>query len=127
VRAKLVKENIGNILRSKSEDDIIRDLSNLTQEEKDKKLLDSSTEGQLEIVRLLIKAGADVNAKNFYGSTPLIYASMNGNIDIVKMLIEVGADVNAKNKFGNTALMCAIRRNKNKEIINLLKRNGAKE
>jgi len=126
MRAKLVKENIDDLLRPKSKEDIIRGLSKLTKEEKNIMLINASREGYKKIVELLLKVGADVNAKNFYGSTPLIYASMNGNIDIVKMLIEVGVDVNAKNKFGNTALMCASF-NGHKKVVDLLKRYGTKE
>ena len=51
---------------------------------------------------LLIKYGADVNAKDKEGNTPL-YLKRNSK-HIVKLLIENGADVNAKNNEGNTPL-----------------------
>jgi len=53
--------------------------------------------GHIDIVRILIGHGADVNAKNERkkgGSYALIDASEQGHIDIVKILIEHGADVN---------------------------------
>jgi ankyrin repeat protein len=53
-------------------------------------------EGHTEIVQLLLEKGADVNAKNKYGRTALIYATERGYTEIVQLLLEKGADVNAK-------------------------------
>ena len=53
------------------------------------------------VARLLIDAGADVNAKDVDGMTPLHVCQ---NADVAKLLIDAGADVNAKNNDGNTPL-----------------------
>jgi ankyrin repeat protein len=47
-----------------------------------------------EIVTLLIEAGADVNAKNDYGWTPLMSAAMHSNSspEIIKLLNAAGAE-----------------------------------
>ena len=44
--------------------------------------------GHLEIVRLLLERGADVNAKDtFYKMTPLSAAAMKGNVEIVRLML----------------------------------------
>jgi len=52
--------------------------------------------GRKEIVELLIAEGADVNAENDSGDTPLHWAAMEGHTKVAELLITTGADVNAK-------------------------------
>lgn len=61
----------------------------------------------LEMVKLLVAHGADVNQANFRGATPLMGAAVSRDPAVVKYLLEKGADVNARDKDGNTALMGA--------------------
>src|SRR5205814_2064154 len=69
--------------------------------------------GNLEMVRTLIEAGADINEKNGGDnfSTPLMFAVYLGGTrdrtEIIKLLLESGADVNRRNNSGKTALMYA--------------------
>jgi ankyrin repeat protein len=58
-------------------------------------------------VKLLLESGADINARNNDGETPLMVASLLGHVDIVKLLLAKGADVDAMHKRGMTALMRA--------------------
>ena len=51
--------------------------------------------GSAEVVDLLIRAGAQVEAKNVYGVTPLALASAQGNTPIVERLLAAGANPNA--------------------------------
>jgi ankyrin repeat protein len=45
-------------------------------------------------VRSLIDSGAEVNAKNNYGETPLHWCVQKGNEEILRALLDEGADVN---------------------------------
>ena len=87
-------------------------------------LLIASKAGNLELVKHVIKVGADVNYTNSYSNTALIFASKNNYTEIVKYLIQNGTDINHENFRGDTALMCAYN-NENIEIIKLLLNAGA--
>jgi uncharacterized protein len=50
---------------------------------------------RLEVVKLLVGLGGDVNHADSYGITPLMAAANLGDINIVRYLIEKGADLNA--------------------------------
>ena len=56
----------------------------------------ASKSASLEIVDLLVKHKADVNASDADGFTPLHLAAMYGNIQVVKKLVEMNADLNLK-------------------------------
>ena len=57
-----------------------------------------------EIARLLIKNGADINAIDSIGETPIFWAVKANNIEMVKLLIENGSDVDHKNNTNNSIL-----------------------
>ncbi|HEY3455602.1 MAG TPA: ankyrin repeat domain-containing protein [Bryobacteraceae bacterium] len=74
-------------------------------------------------VKLLLDAGADVNARNTFNASALIWAGG----DAVKsvMLIEHGADVNVRTQQGRTPLMVAAKRQGNLDLLRLLLAKGA--
>lgn len=65
--------------------------------------------GDLAAVELLIKAGADVNAKDIFGSYPLHGAAEFGQDEVCQALLSSGANVNAVNVEGQSPLHYAAR------------------
>ena len=74
---------------------------------KSTELMVASQNGDVEVVKMLLNKGADVNSKTSDGITALIWATLNGHIEVVKMLIDKGANVNANEGNGMTALIYA--------------------
>ncbi len=62
-----------------------------------------------DLVKYLIRRGADINAIDNWGRTPLHYACEYGNLEIVQCLTANGAKINAKDIDGMTPLDCAKR------------------
>ena len=56
-------------------------------------LLAAATANDLDMVRLFIEKGVDVNAADAKGNTPLQFAASNGNLVMVKLLLSRGAAV----------------------------------
>jgi ankyrin repeat protein len=85
-----------------------------------------------EIVRLLMERGFDVNQRDDWGRTPLMWAAQRAPPETVKFLVEAGADVNiisGKNMNGvasnETALRLAAKA-KREDVMALLKQYGAR-
>ena len=68
-------------------------------------LMEAAMNGHLDIVKLLIHHGADVNAQSSCGNTPLMLACANGHEQVVKYLLKFGANVEDHNENGHTPLM----------------------
>lgn len=68
-------------------------------------LMEAASAGHVDIIRLLISHGADVNAQSSTGNTPLMYACAGGHVDAVKELLNHGANVEDHNENGHTPLM----------------------
>ncbi|XP_061491677.1 fibronectin type 3 and ankyrin repeat domains protein 1 [Rhineura floridana] len=60
--------------------------------------------GKPAVATLLLDAGANVNAKDKDGKTPLMVAALNNYEELVALLLERGADPDVKNEFGKGAL-----------------------
>ena len=72
----------------------------------------SCGEGDKEIVKLLIEAGADVNLGDNNSITPLHQGAMKGNKDILELLVRNGGDINALDFKGRAPIIYAIMQNK---------------
>ncbi|MGB6449563.1 MAG: ankyrin repeat domain-containing protein [Steroidobacteraceae bacterium] len=81
-------------------------------------------DGDLNLVRRLIAAGAKVRVVNDYGSTPMAEAAQYGDVRIIRALLDAGADVESPNAEGQTALMTVARSN-HVDVAQLLIARGA--
>jgi len=80
--------------------------------------------GNLEIVRILVEAGADVTARNPQGDTVMHAAMESGYLELTRYLIEHGADAAAPDDSGATPLQIAAF-GAGPELIEYLIENGA--
>lgn len=78
----------------------------------------------LECVKMLIEAGANVDIASAGGFVPLHESASKGDLAIVKLLVASGADVRRKTPDGKTPLALA-EAAKHKEVITYLKSMGA--
>jgi len=69
-------------------------------------LMYAAARGENECVKLLMEAGADVNARDEHGNTALMYA-ITGHADLQRLLIASGVPVNAPLRDGTTPLAYA--------------------
>jgi len=153
---KLFEENIFGKEKDKFEKKPkYRKISELKLSELDKELYETCKGNDVERVRELIEAGANVNMREKYGVTPLmvaydekiirllvekgadleavdnhlgnsvLYRSL-GRIEKLKLLIELGINLKAKNKNGNTILQAAMNQNLY-ESLKILIQAGVKE
>ena len=72
-----------------------------------------------EIAKLLISAGANVNAQDEMLNSPFLYAGASGFVPILKLCLDNGADFNVFNRYGGTALIPAAER-RHQEIVEIL-------
>ena len=79
--------------------------------------------GNLEIVKLLTEAGADLNGQVAYGDPPLIKADEHENDDITEYLIRQGANVNLPNVYGVTPFIGLCGQGK-LELVKLAAKHG---
>ena len=84
----------------------------------------AAQEGETVTMKILVKAGSDVNDRGINNQTALMLAAANGHVETVKTLLDLGAEVNAKNSFGATALYDAVRTLR-PEVAEVLLEKGA--
>jgi ankyrin repeat protein len=78
----------------------------------------SDSEG-LEVVKILLASGADINKADARGKTALFHAAKNGNKDVVEYLLANKANYTLTDKSGNTARIAAYQAGNN-EIVEVL-------
>lgn len=80
--------------------------------------------GSIDGIKAWLREGADINATDAYGYTPLMNAAMLGRLKVVKALIGLGADVQKKGRFGYTPLHAAAQGG-HLEVVQALVKYGA--
>ncbi|XP_052655912.1 ankyrin repeat domain-containing protein 22 isoform X1 [Harpia harpyja] len=86
-------------------------------------LMVSKTKQNENLIKMLLRAGADVNATDFSGSTALHYACKMKNQAVIPLLLEAHADTSVKNQDGETPLDIA-RRLQFHNIESMLKKSS---
>ena len=71
-------------------------------------LMYAARDGRMDTARMLLDAGAEINARDANDITPLITAITNNHPDVARLLIERGADIKAADWYGRTALWAAV-------------------
>jgi ankyrin repeat protein len=88
------------------------------------RLAEALKAGDRKAVQALLKQGADVNAADPDGTTPLQWAVRSDDIDTVHMLLRAGANPKPSNRYGVTPLSLAAG-NGNAAIVDILLKAGA--
>ena len=62
------------------------------------------TKPKISLVQLLLDRGAEVNAENISGKTPVFYCNFSYSVELLNLLLKYGADVKHTDKYNNTLL-----------------------
>ncbi|SCV49926.1 related to Ca2+/calmodulin-dependent protein kinase Ibeta2 [Fusarium fujikuroi] len=110
--------SMGNLIRNPQNPGIWRDVNILQQ------LRGWIGTGDIDMVRLLVDRGIDVNAPDKNGRTPLHLSATIGNVEMVRVLCEGGAVIETTNKSGHTPLQVAAMKG-HTDVAELLLEKGA--
>ena len=80
--------------------------SSLAEELQNKRLVTAATNGTVEDVEELLLCGVEVNCKDSFGCTPLMYAVRRKNSEMIQLLLQHNADINLCDKDGRDAFTC---------------------
>lgn len=83
----------------------------------------AAAQGKTGTVKILLEKGAHIDPETELGATPLYYAIMQGHKETAVFLIDKGADVKKR----GSKLIWTAEHNGQLEIIDILKKHGAKE
>ena len=78
-----------------------------------------------QVCSILVQMGADVNATDSYGWTPLLFAAKNGSAVVLRNLLEMNANIDHEDQSGNTALPISSARGHVEAVQLLLNRRAS--
>ncbi|CVL07664.1 related to Ca2+/calmodulin-dependent protein kinase Ibeta2 [Fusarium mangiferae] len=110
--------SMGNLIRNSQSPGIWRDVNILQQ------LRGWIGTGDIDMVRLLVDRGIDVNAPDENGRTPLHLSATIGNVEMARVLCEGGAVIETTNESGHTPLQVAAMKG-HTDVAELLLEKGA--
>lgn len=121
LRAAIMRERVEEVRRLVNQDTWMKSVV-----DKDFSLLLhlAAESGNVEIVKILIDNGADINALTNLGDTPMDRAIIFNNINVVELLLEEGFEINKSINGKTTPLCVAVVFNK-LSIVEFLLKNGA--
>jgi ankyrin repeat protein len=90
----------------------------------DNAILAAAEAGQAGRVEELIAQGANLEARDVHGRTPLMAAAVADRADVVRLLLQKGSDVHALNLYGGNAMWFAVM-NDRAEVGRILMEHGA--
>ena len=102
---------------------MLRQLMSYFPQRREKGLIRAAEDGRLDLVRNLLEAGANPNAKSDGDVTVLIWAAARGHVEVVKVLLQSGAEPNARTRKGRTAIEIAMQEGHD-HVAALLRENG---
>jgi ankyrin repeat protein len=68
----------------------------------------AARDGRLDVAKILLDSGADINLVEANGITPLVMAIVNNRVEVARFLIDRGADIKAADWYGRTPLWAAV-------------------
>ena len=116
-----------NVVRRLLQIDSVKENINNQDINGDTAFIFAAKKGYVDILDLLLQAGADPNLSNFSERTPLMSAAYKGKINVIERLLQISTvrdNINATDKDGDTALSLAKKKGY-KQIASLLLKAGA--
>ncbi len=88
-------------------------------------LIDATIKGNYELVKNLLKSGANVDEQGEFDETALMHAAQQNDTKMIELLLHAGANIEAQNYIGFTPLMRAIYDQKENAVRLLVDRGAA--